>query len=564
MISGRVDMTSLFITFINMSLTASLVILVVICLRLLLKKFPKVYSYFLWFVVIFRLLCPISLEFSRAPVKPVDVRQEIKQIEENDSHEVVTLPSVEHNSDAEIKPSIEPVIESSEKQSVDLYQALSYVWVIGITAMLTWGVYSWVSIKSRLKNSQKEDGYYSQRVINNSFIFGFVKPRIYIPAYVSENERIYILKHEQAHLRRGDHITKMIMYIALCLHWFNPLVWLSFKFFEQDMEMSCDEEVTAKMDRSLRAQYADALLKASAKPIAAFTSCFGESNVKRRIKNVLNFKKPTNLIVILCTLLVLTTSCTLATNKSSEIAEDNVETSKTESTETKETDTDETLTNNSDTKYRKTPNLYASLSDGTYNAEIHMCDPNETERLEISTWDYFEMKSSDVENLKPGDKIDITMTPFGEVLNVDSITPLLSGDDSGIERYGYTYDQIIKINEEYWIWHVKDSDTWRLFEIVRSAPENEYQSWPVMLWGTDTCMPLSKDLVIYDYAGYNMDGGKESGKCNIEKSFATTYLGREIIYNIEEANEMVCFGHSPNVITVENGEITSVTIFMHP
>lgn len=533
-------MTHLFITFVNMSLTASIAIVVVILLRQLLKKLPKIYSYLLWIVVAFRLLCPISFEIPQAPIKPINVERQVVTIPEVES-------SAEINNDLVIQPSEHS--RSYANSSFNLENTLSYVWIIGITAMATWGIYSGINIKSQLKTSTKENGYFTHTGIDNSFIFGLFKPKIYIPSSIRGEDRALILKHEQAHLKRGDHLIKILMYIALCLHWFNPLAWVSFKLCEQDMEMSCDEKVTSNMQKEQKALYAEALLKASAKSIAAFTACFGETGAKRRIKNVLNFKKPTRFIAMISITALVITSCALAANRNdvdslepqieattSVIADEIIEPTVSEM----ETEVDVTI----ESETSLTPPLSRTLSDGTYDAFINMYDIYETERLEFITWNYFELSDNEVDNLQVGDVIDASMCGDGDRIEVTELTSAtLTSENSNISRYGYDYDAILTIAEGYYLYHLKDADVWRLFE---------YSDNPLLMCQITTCMPLADDFQVYDQSSYVIDGGEASDICYSESSFVNT------IYNNGPTQ------YAYNRITISDGEIVSVIIYYHP
>lgn len=546
-------MAGLFITVVNMSITASIVILVVMLLRLVLRRFPKVFSYFLWIVVVFRLLCPFSFQLPKAPVKPVNIERQVAVMPQVES----AINSTNQDITSEIVATDNaPAVVQAEK-STNIYELLPYAWVIGVTAMTTWGIYNWVSIKSRLKNATKRDGYYVHKGIDNSFIFGVIKPRIYIPDSIGNGDKDIILLHERTHLRRGDHIAKIIMYITLCIHWFNPLVWVSFKLFEQDMEMSCDEKTTLNMDKEMRAKYAEALLKVSAKSVAAFTACFGETGIKRRIVNVLKFRKPTKAMAVVCASLVLVSSCTLGANKEEEdvtesegettIAETSATVAETEAVEevaeetTLPIETEAVVRDPSETAV-ETPPLGNTISDGTYNAFINMYDVRETTRLEILTWDYFELSASQVEALQPGDIIDARECPMGREISVEDIEELTIYEPE-LTIYGSTYDQIISVAEGYTLWHVEGTDTWRLFEESDS---------PCILGRVQTCMPLSSDLVIYDQAGYFIDGGDAAGNCYVENTFDNTF------YSNGPTQYMF------NTVVIENGEITEVYIYMHP
>ena len=305
-------MTAVFLEIAGMSLTACAVIAAVLVLRLLLKKAPKMFSYLLWTAVFFRLICPFSVETPAAVVTPVII-------------ETVEMPDYEYNPKvpdiADMRGST-VTIYTSESEEAPAYRKmawvmdiLAFVWLAGAAAMLSYGTASWLKLKARLKDSVQTEGYFSAENIDNPFIMGIIKPKIYLPQKLGERETEFILMHENAHIRRGDHIAKIIMFLALCLHWFNPLVWLSFKLCERDMEMSCDEGVTKDMSPESKADYGQTLLNLTAKRTAAFTACFGESGTKQRVKNVLSYKKPALWIIIACAVLAAAAVLILASSR---------------------------------------------------------------------------------------------------------------------------------------------------------------------------------------------------------------------------------------------------------
>lgn len=314
-------MTDIFIKVVEMSLTASVVIAVIMLLRLALKKAPKVFSYILWAAALFRLLCPISFELPAAPIPKVEIPY--TETVTHSSYPENTVAPVPNETEiieqvtATPDTAVENVQPSPTQKRVDLITVLSYVWVVFAAAMLLRGAGSWIRLSHKLKTAQKMSGnVYASAAISDPFIMGVVRPKIYLPTGLASAENELILKHECAHIRRGDHIAKLIMYCALCIHCFNPLVWVMFRLFERDMEMSCDEKVTADMTNEQKADYSQTLLKLSVKPTASFTACFGESSTKQRIKNVLSFKKPAVWVVILLTLAAVVVSVVLCANRS--------------------------------------------------------------------------------------------------------------------------------------------------------------------------------------------------------------------------------------------------------
>lgn len=323
-------MTDIFIRVIEMSVTASIVIGVVMVLRLFLRKAPKVFSYMLWAAALFRLLCPISFELPSAPIPSVEIPYSAEVGERNSdglfiSHtdkEIVLAPEYSERQTAvsqQVTAVSEPVSETPVKREINYIAIASYIWALAVVTMAFRGFFSWARLSHSLRPAQKMAGnVYASPTISDPFIMGIIRPKIYLPTELSCTESDLIIRHEKAHMHRGDHIAKLVMYAALCVHCFNPLVWLMFRLFERDMEMSCDEKVTANMTKEQKADYSQTLLKISAKPTAAFTACFGESGTKQRIKNVLSFRKPAVWAVILLTVAAVIISIVLCVNRKAE------------------------------------------------------------------------------------------------------------------------------------------------------------------------------------------------------------------------------------------------------
>lgn len=320
-------MTDVFIRVIEMSITASIVIGVVMVMRLLLRKAPKVFSYVLWAAALFRLLCPISFELPSAPIPSVEIPYSSEVIEGNENQFFITyydkenahapeLSAPQTEVSQQVTAVSEPVSETPVKREINYIAIVSYIWALAVIIMAFRGVASWVKLSRSLRSAQKMGGnVYVSTAISDPFIMGIVRPKIYLPTGLNCTESDLIIRHEKAHMHRGDHIAKLVMYAALCIHCFNPLVWVMFRLFERDMEMSCDEKVTANMTKEQKADYSQTLLKISAKPTAAFTACFGENGTKQRIKNVLSFKKPALWVAIILTLAAAAVSVILCANR---------------------------------------------------------------------------------------------------------------------------------------------------------------------------------------------------------------------------------------------------------
>lgn len=311
----------IFLGIVNMSITASLVIGVVLILRLVLARAPKRYSYLLWGIVLFRLLCPVSLpsDFSALDLVEGQTTEEgrVEYFSENQeeiSESVTILPAGKEGSS-----SIRPVqTVQSFRQRMQPY--LASAWLLGIAVMAIYSIATMLRLRRRVECSVPlQKNIYLADHIPTPFVLGVLRPRIYLPSGLEEKEREYILLHEQYHIRRRDYLVKPLAFLALCLHWFNPLVWLAFVLAGRDMEMSCDEAVMGKIKGDVRKAYASSLLHLSTgkRAIAVTPLAFGEGNPKKRIKNVMRYQKPVFLLGVAAVIILLAASACLMTNPSS-------------------------------------------------------------------------------------------------------------------------------------------------------------------------------------------------------------------------------------------------------
>lgn len=325
----------------NMSLTAAVIILFVCICRLLLKKAPKIYSYALWSVVLFRLLCPVSLSapvsllgMFHTPVAEV-ATQDASVTSEGEHVSAGTASAVEYipfqivheakpeislpvgGSEGVVAETINQALPQGEEQlGADPLEApvslFTYLWLLGILVMIGRGVVSYIRLRYQLTGALllKENIYLADH-IPGPFVMGIIKPKIYLPSDLQEKEYSYIILHEKHHIRRGDHIFKVLGYLALSIHWFNPLVWVSFRLFVKDMEMSCDEAVLRKLGEEIRADYSASLLQFAAGQKAVYGTplAFGEGETKGRIRNLSAWKKPGRIIsvvaIVLCVIAIL-------------------------------------------------------------------------------------------------------------------------------------------------------------------------------------------------------------------------------------------------------------------
>ena len=309
-------MQAVFARILNMSITGSIVIAVVLLARLLLKRAPKIYSYALWTVVLFRLLCPLSITAGLSVLKPLPVTTTpgISAVSYQPVQQAVKYSS---RTVMEVQQEQMPVQEAEQpKHGVSPMEIAAYLWLAGASVMALYGVVQYLVLRRRLAEAVplQEEIYLADR-ISSPFVMGIFRPNIYLPSSTPMNERRFIVAHERHHIRRGDPLWKLLGYCALCLHWFNPLVWLAFVLVGKDMEMSCDEAVIKRLGEHIRADYSQALLRLAThkRIVSGMPLAFGEGDTKGRVLNMAKWKKPkvwvSALCVVLC--LVILAACAL-------------------------------------------------------------------------------------------------------------------------------------------------------------------------------------------------------------------------------------------------------------
>ncbi len=319
-------LNTIFSAVLDLQLTACYVIGLVLILRLCLRRQPKIYSYTLWTVVLFRLLCPFRFKtvLSLIPRKVQTVPQIV--ITERASVTPATTTTAFTTPSAFDLPTVP--MATIEPNSFDLTSLLSYIWLVGAVILLLYSLYGLSKLQLRLRYAKHlEDNIYQAQGLETAFVLGIVKPRIYLPTGLSAEEQEYILLHERTHLRRGDHLIKIAAFIALCIHWFNPLVWLSFALSAQDMEMSCDEAVIGKLGNEVKKAYSGSLLSLAAGKhlLKATPLAFGEGDTRVRIKNILNYRKPGFWLSVVLVALVAAVGIGLASDPMSKESDVSVE-----------------------------------------------------------------------------------------------------------------------------------------------------------------------------------------------------------------------------------------------
>ncbi|PKM68646.1 MAG: hypothetical protein CVU95_03325 [Firmicutes bacterium HGW-Firmicutes-2] len=293
----------IFLQIINMSYVSSIVILFIIGARLLLKKAPKKFAYILWAVALFRLIVPMSFEsiLSIIPVNPMPISNDVLyDTTPNVTAEIFTIDQSISGTAADVASSVNPM-------QVWIFLG-SLLWIAGLVVLLIYGMVSLIKIKNRLKYaSHEKDNIYRSDYVDTPFVLGLIQPKIYLPNSLSESEKEYIVLHEQTHIKRFDHAIRFISYLAVCIHWFNPLVWIAFWLSGKDMEMSCDESVIRQLGHRVKKEYSQSLLNLSTgrRRIGMTPLAFGEGDTKGRIKNILSFKQPKFFIIIVAVMILI-------------------------------------------------------------------------------------------------------------------------------------------------------------------------------------------------------------------------------------------------------------------
>lgn len=293
----------LFLMVLYRGMIAGGIVVAILLLRVLLKRAPKIYSYLLWAIVLYRLLCPFTFvsplsflgifgEADGAQVQFAEVQSAVQGVtlaEERQGGQPDETAVHTERREREVRLSRRTVLRIA-----------SYVWAAGAAAMFLYGAVSLFLLSRRLKGSVRlRDNIYLSDYVPTPFVIGTVRPRIYLPSSLQEKETDYIILHERTHIRRGDHIIRMLSFLTLAVYWFHPMIWAAYYLSGKDMEMSCDEAVMRKMGEDIRADYATSLLNlatgrlfSSGTPLA-----FGEGDTKTRIKNVMRWRKPNRVAV---------------------------------------------------------------------------------------------------------------------------------------------------------------------------------------------------------------------------------------------------------------------------
>lgn len=302
-------MTEIFLKLLNMSFTASFLVIAVLLIRFGLKQIPKWTRCLMWGLVAVRLICPFSVEsvlslVPSAELIPAEIETMEKLYWESDINNGAAIDEgayLNQNTDRGEMP-------ARNANSLDTWiSGATIVWISGLIAMLFYAGISFALLYRRVQASiSVGDNIYICDDIASPFIFGIFRPRIYLPSGMEESNSKYVIAHERAHLKRLDHLWKPFGFLVLSIHWFNPLVWVAYVMLCRDIEFACDEKVIKNMNMEDKKRYSMALVtgNVSRKMIAACPVSFGETGVKERVKSVLHYKKPTLWVMLTLTLLL--------------------------------------------------------------------------------------------------------------------------------------------------------------------------------------------------------------------------------------------------------------------
>ena len=309
-------MNELFLKIINMSISASWLVLAVLILRFVLKKAPKWINVLLWGIVAIRLICPFSFESTlslipSAETIPLNIGMD-------------TTPTINSGISA-INNAVNPIISQSNTPmagaSVNLLQITigiyEYIWIFGMIALALYTAISYWRLRRKVDTAVRyKDNIFQSENVSFPFVLGIIKPRIYLPFKMNGQYLEHVVAHEQAHICRKDHWWKPLGFLLLMIHWFNPLMWLAYVLLCRDIELACDEKVIKELGNEQRGDYTQALVACSInrRMIAACPLAFGEVSVKERVKSVMNYKKPAFWVIIISVIVCVGVTVCFLTN----------------------------------------------------------------------------------------------------------------------------------------------------------------------------------------------------------------------------------------------------------
>lgn len=293
-------MSELFLKIVNMSISASWVVVAVLALRFCLKKAPKWVNVLLWGIVAVRMVFPFSIESVLSLIPSAETISPTIMMEQSPSVQT-GVPALNHVINPVIRGSFTPAPGASANPLQIWIPVLTGIWLFGIAALFLYSAVSYWRLRRKVCEAViLRDNIYQSENVCSPFVLGIIRPKIYLPYHMDSREMGHVIAHEQTHICRRDHWWKPLGFLLLTTHWFNPLMWLSYILLCRDIELACDEKVIKKMSNEQRADYTQALVACSVdrRLIAACPLAFGEIGVKERVKSVMNYKKPAFWIVL--------------------------------------------------------------------------------------------------------------------------------------------------------------------------------------------------------------------------------------------------------------------------
>lgn len=316
-------MSQIFLNIINMSISASYIVVAVMLLRLVLKKAPKWLTVLLWGIVAVRLICPFSPESVLSLIPSAEVvSPDIMMDSTPEIHTGITIVN------SVVNPVISEAFTPAPTASANPLQIwipiFTAIWSVGVFSLLIYTIISYLRIRRKVRTAVllRDNIYQSENVVS-PFVLGLIRPKIYLPFHMNDMDMAHVVSHEQAHIRRKDYLWKPLGFLLLTLHWFNPLLWLGYILLCRDIELACDEKVIGVLGNEARADYSEALLSCSVnrRMVSACPLAFGEVGVKNRIKNVLSYKKPAFWIIIVAVISCIVVAVCFLTDPKQQIRE---------------------------------------------------------------------------------------------------------------------------------------------------------------------------------------------------------------------------------------------------
>ena len=309
-------MSDLFLKIVNMSISASWLVVAVLILRLVLKKAPKWVNVLLWGIVAVRLICPFSFESALSLIPSAETFP--KKIISGPSFDVQTgITPIDNRINDYLGDRYFEGVTVPTNNGNNVMTILTIVWIIGILLLAAYTIISYQRLNRKVDTAvHYKDNIFQSENVSSPFVLGIINPRIYLPFSMNEQDMEHVVAHEQAHIRRKDHWWKPLGFLLLTIHWFNPLMWLAYVLLCRDIELACDEKVIKGLGNEQRADYTQALVACSVnrRMIAACPLAFGEVGVKERVKSVMNYKKPAFWVIIIAVIVCVGVAVCFLTN----------------------------------------------------------------------------------------------------------------------------------------------------------------------------------------------------------------------------------------------------------